>query len=662
MDQLRKLRAGVAAGKARINKMKGDLESEDTMYESNSLRNIEVEEVKEENWNTLLVSCGSNAFSQISSDAIEWMSTSLKLTPLPDGYIHHISCGTNISSMVITPIDKRGKFADYTECYVWGNGLPGPPLKIPTSLSMNNVRFISCGQSHAAVITDNAKLYTWGQGDNGMLGHGNKLTINEPKLVTSINHLLALSVSCGAYHTAVVACEQGQVTYVKVPSSPKKSTASNIVDRFKDREQDEEVLECGQLYTFGLNKAGQLGLGNGSGSVTTPQWVAHLHTGGHKVAKVSCGFHHTMIIAVPIHAIRVFQTALFTCGWGEHGRLGLGDEDERLLPTMVKFATPFHPLHISAGEQHSLASGKEGCYSWGSNTMGQLGIGNPSITEFALTPTKIPLPEGMMLAKIAAGGRHSAGITQCGKVLAWGWGEEGQLGHGSEKNTYLPRPCRVPRVKGKLGHPIDIALGMSHTIVTVKNNAYVEKLPTPIPSPVKVAIVEPPPIVEEVKEVPPIEVYEEEIPLPEVVEEEEEEVVIREPSPEPQEEPLQELQPEPEPVIVAIRSIKELLEQRLQREEQQVLHAIVEEEPPVEIQEKVVEQVVETVFIEPEVEPAPLPVEPNNVIKLEPIKKPVEDKYKIYYKDGQNYDNCLIANSAKRAEMRRLKKLQQQGK
>jgi len=411
----------------------------------------------------------------------------------------------------------------------------------------------------------------------------------------------------------------------------------------------------------GLNKAGQLGLGNGSGSVTTPQWVAHLHTEGHKVAKVSCGFHHTMIIAVPIHAIRVFQTALFTCGWGEHGRLGLGDEDERLLPTMVKFATPFHPLHISAGEQHSLASGKEGCYSWGSNTMGQLGIGNPSITEFALTPTKIPLPEGMVLAKIAAGGRHSAGITRCGKVLAWGWGEEGQLGHGSEKNTYLPRPCRVPRVKGKLGHPIDIALGMSHTIVTVKNNAYVEKLPTPIPSPVKVAIVEPPPIVEEVKEVPLIEVYEEEIPLPEVVEEEEE-VVIREPSPEPQEEPLQELQPEPEPVIVAIRSIKELLEQRLQREVEQVLHAVVEEEPPVEIQEKVVEKVVETVFIEPEVEPAPLPVEPNNVIKLEPIKKPVEDKYKIYYKDGQNYDNCLIANSAKRAEMRRLKKLQQQGK
>ena len=33
-----------------------------------------------------------------------------------------------------------------------------------------------------------------------------------------------------------------------------------------------------------------------------------------------------------------------------------------------------------------------------------------------------------------------------------------------------------------------------------------------------------------------------------------------------------------------------------------------------------------------------------------------DDKYKIYYKDGMNYDNCLIANSAKRAEVRRKKK------
>ena len=660
MDQLRKLRAGVAAGKARISKMKGDLESEDMAFESISTRNIEGDEIKEENWNTLLVSCGSNAFSQISSDAIEWMSTSLKASPMPDGYIHHVSCGTNISAMVITPMDKRGKFADHTECYMWGNGLPGLPLKVPTSLNMNNVRFISCGQSHAAVITDNAKLYTWGQGDNGMLGHGNKVSINEPKLVSSINHLLVLSVSCGAYHTAVVACEQGQVAYVKVPHilSPSKQAVGSVVDRFKDREKEEEILECGQLYTFGLNKAGQLGLGNGTGSVTTPQWVAHLHTSGYKVAKVSCGFHHTMIIAVPIHAIRVFQTALFTCGWGEHGRLGLGDEEERSLPTVVKFATPFHPLHISAGEQHSLASGREGCYSWGSNSMGQLGIGNPNVTEFALIPTKIPLPEGMLLTKIAAGGRHSAGITLCGKVLAWGWGEEGQLGHGSEKNTYLPRPCRVPRVKGKLGHPIDIALGMSHTIVTVKNNSYVEKLPTPIPSPVKIAVVEPPPIIEDVIVATVVtEMYEEKVLIPEIVEE----VVLREPSPEPQEEPLQELQPEPEPVIVAIRSIKELLEQRLLRE-QVVVADVIEEEPVVEAEEEAVEPAAETVFIEPVTEITTLPAESNNIIKLEPIKKPVEDKYKIYYKDGQNYDNCLIANSAKRAEMRRLKKLQQQGK
>jgi hypothetical protein len=51
-----------------------------------------------------------------------------------------------------------------------------------------------------------------------------------------------------------------------------------------------------------------------------------------------------------------------------------------------------------------LASGNEGCYSWGNNCYGQLGVSNPLLTEFSLVPLRIPLPEGMIVKTLAAGG------------------------------------------------------------------------------------------------------------------------------------------------------------------------------------------------------------------------------------------------------------------
>lgn len=105
----------------------------------------------------------------------------------------------------------------------------------------------------------------------------------------------------------------------------------------------------------------------------------------------------------------------------------------------MNFPAPFHPTMISAGEQHSVAAGRQGAYAWGSNSFGQCGAGNPNSTPMLLTPGKIPIPEGIHVSKIAAGGRHSAAVSTCGKLMSWGWGEEGQLGHGTEKNGHLPR-------------------------------------------------------------------------------------------------------------------------------------------------------------------------------------------------------------------------------
>ncbi len=149
---------------------------------------------------------------------------------------------------------------------------------------------------------------------------------------------------------------------------------------------------------------------------------------GMTVCRVSCGMHHTLVVAMPSNNARMFSTMLYSFGWGEHGRLGVNSEEQINAPVQINFPEPFHPVDISAGEQHSIVCGRQGSYAWGSNSFGQCGAGNPNLTPMCLSPNKIPIPEGIRVLKVAAGGRHSAAVSACGKLLTWGWGEEGQVG------------------------------------------------------------------------------------------------------------------------------------------------------------------------------------------------------------------------------------------
>ena len=279
------------------------------------------------NWRTGIVCCGSNAFGQINLD-LELMSTSLKYTPLstvPSSSssggknqrhaptISSLSCGNTLSAAVV----------DGT-CYLWGSGLPGTTLRVPTPLpSITHVTSVSCGHTHVALVTSDGKAYTWGAGDSGMLGHGNKQAVTAPRIVQALadQGLAVTAVSCGAFHTGFIACRPEELVITPIPNN-------SPVQR---EDPDRDWLKSGSLYTCGLGKAGQLGLDFGATSSsdrlhqTVPTLVSSLEERGLRVAKVSCGFHHTLLLATPSAATRTFITQVLACGWGEHGRLGLGD-------------------------------------------------------------------------------------------------------------------------------------------------------------------------------------------------------------------------------------------------------------------------------------------------------------------------------------------------
>ncbi len=120
---------------------------------------------------------------------------------------------------------------------------------------------------------------------------------------------------------------------------------------------------------------------------------------------------------------------------------------------------------VSAGQDHTCALGADGtAYCWGANDAGQLGAG---VADGG--PHTVPerVRGGIAFRAIAAGHRHSCGLTADGRAFCWGYGGTGQLGQGALRDSATPVP-----VGGDLRFT-SVSAGGTHTCaVTSAGKAY----------------------------------------------------------------------------------------------------------------------------------------------------------------------------------------------
>lgn len=74
--------------------------------------------------------------------------------------------------------------------------------------------------------------------------------------------------------------------------------------------------------------------------------------------------------------------------------------------------------------------------SWGEGEDGRLGHGDK---KCLLKPKLIATLESSRIVAIAAGSAHSAAITASGHLYTWGFGEYGRLGHGDHVSQLSPK-------------------------------------------------------------------------------------------------------------------------------------------------------------------------------------------------------------------------------
>lgn len=122
--------------------------------------------------------------------------------------------------------------------------------------------------------------------------------------------------------------------------------------------------------------------------------------------------------------------------------LARGDQHQQdFFPAPVQVSTTLRFTAIAAGHLHSCAIGSAGdTYCWGSDRHFQLGSTGPMDDCGAVrcSGTPVRVAGGHVFTQLAAGRRHSCGLTASGAAWCWGYGRDGQLGDGRGSDSLLP--------------------------------------------------------------------------------------------------------------------------------------------------------------------------------------------------------------------------------
>uniref|UniRef100_A0A671SK67 HECT and RLD domain containing E3 ubiquitin protein ligase 3 n=1 Tax=Sinocyclocheilus anshuiensis TaxID=1608454 RepID=A0A671SK67_9TELE len=343
---------------------------------------------------------GSSASGQLGIGASEASVFEPRSCCMFDGRgLKEVACGSHHSLFLLH--DGSVYASGSNSCGQLGHDKGGWRPELVGALDAQKIAGVSCGQAHSLVVNEQGQVFAWGAGEGGQLGLGAaEEAVRVPRLIKKLCEHRISQVMCGKQHCIALS---------------------------KD----------GQLFVWGENSSGQLGLGKGEPSTLSPQPLRSLC--GIPLAQISAGGDHSFALSL--------SGAVF--GWGKNsaGQLGLNDEQDRAVPCHIKFLRSQKVVYISCGEEHTAALTKEGgLFTFGNGSRGQLGHDS---TRNEPLPRRVMELMGTEVSQIACGRHHTlAFVPSTGLVYAFGCNSQGQLGTGLRGNAKSPLPFTLACEQG----------------------------------------------------------------------------------------------------------------------------------------------------------------------------------------------------------------------
>ena len=301
------------------------------------------------------------------------------------------------------------------------------------------------------------KLWGFGNNQKGALGFGNRRLDNfsTPTLNTYLKGII--QVSGGFEHSLCVdihgkAWSFGLGFYgklgLKFGETYNDTTLPNIMDipvkvvQVSAGNNHSLCLDInGMVWAFGDSQFGQLGVPRIQFHSINSSPIPNLNN----IVQISAGTNRSFFLDN--------QGRVFTCGQNIYGDLGLGNSRNKDIPTLIPGLENI--IQVSGGRgYHTLCLDNQGrVWAFGNNEFGQLGLGDNSER---FVPTLIPILENIV--QVVAGTDHSFCLDDQGRVWSFGSNAKRRLGLGGDVS--VPIPILIQ----DLENIIQIDCGFYHTL------------------------------------------------------------------------------------------------------------------------------------------------------------------------------------------------------
>lgn len=263
----------------------------------------------------------------------------------------------------------------------------------PQSMGAGKWKQVDVGNTHACALGHDDSLWCWGQNNYGQLGNG------------------LVGGSTGS-----------PVRVGQDPSVKWNYVAAGLYGTCALRNLDD--AETGQLYCWGSNQNGSLGMGAVTLTLPTPTQVQPVDA---RWRRVDLLYRH----ACGIQA----DNTLWCWGYNNYGQGGVVSPTTLLTPTKVGNehwidVTTGYDFTCAVKASGSAAFGEAWCF--GRNSYGQLG--NPEIPDKSMGK----LAGDQLYREISAGYFHACGLTSNDEVTCWGNSQYGQTANGYQAEVLQP--------------------------------------------------------------------------------------------------------------------------------------------------------------------------------------------------------------------------------
>lgn len=302
---------------------------------------------------------------------------------------------------------------------------------------------IEASRVHGCLLTQQNKVYCWGDNDNGELATGDNVKQLKPAAIQpgSIPASATITdIATGAGHSCFIADKKaycsGSNSSGQLGNSSVTSTQVPIA-MLKGEMPDDTVKAISgggshscvigsddHLYCVGDNSYGQLG----NNSLKNSQTLVAVSKGAmpdQTVKAVSTGAWHTCVIGSDDHT--------YCFGWNISGQLGDDSRSDSALPVAVAKGAmtnqAVRSISAGMGSHTCVVSFDNRAYCFGENRNGQLGNGKNISSNIPVQVLKGGMPD-QVVKSISTGENHSCVTGSKNRPYCFGYGGNGNLGSG----------------------------------------------------------------------------------------------------------------------------------------------------------------------------------------------------------------------------------------